>query len=129
MFVVEDGKDGDGFCFEKFNLNFSKFSLLSVLRHNQKCTTDYSRKKLIEVLVLNFKAMFSARVKVRRKYFCIVLALKCFDGAPLDVSSKHGYSFMEHSWPEIMIIIIKLFLEKDKNVKVFHLHCVSYCYL
>ena len=40
----------------------------------------------IDVLVLNFKAMVSARVKVRKKDFCIVLAgkqQKCHDRAPL----------------------------------------------
>ena len=42
----------------------------------QECTMDYSCKKLIDVLVLDFKAMFSARVKVSEKDFCIVLAGK-----------------------------------------------------
>ena len=37
---------------------------------------DYSCKKLIDVLVLDFKAIFSARVKVSEKDFCIVLAGK-----------------------------------------------------
>ena len=38
---------------------------------------DYSScKELIDVLVLNFKATFSALVKIRKKGFCIVLAGK-----------------------------------------------------
>ena len=40
---------------------------------------------MIDGLVLNFKAMFSARVKVTKKDFCIVLARKrqmCRDRAP-----------------------------------------------
>lgn len=73
--------------------------------------------------------MFSARVKVKKKYFCIVWAKKCRDRAPLNVSSKHGYSFMEYSWRALIIIVIKLFLEKDQKVNVFYFHCVSYCYL
>ena len=47
---------------------------------------DYSCKKLINVLVLNFKGMFSARVKLIKKDFCIVLAGKqqeCRYRAPL----------------------------------------------
>ena len=52
-------------------------SIFQTLRQNQKFTIDYSSCIiLIEVLVLNFKAMFSARVKVRKKGFCIVLAGK-----------------------------------------------------
>ena len=44
------------------NINFSKFLYLS-LRQNQKCTRDNSScKKLIGVLVLNFKAVFLAQV-------------------------------------------------------------------
>ena len=47
---------------------------------------DYSScKRLIDVLVLNFKTMFSARVKGRKMDFCIVLAgkqQKCRDTAP-----------------------------------------------
>lgn len=38
---------------------------------------DYSSyTRLIDVLVLNFKAMFAALVKVRKMDFCIVLAEK-----------------------------------------------------
>ena len=66
-------------------LNF-QFSYRSS-RQTQKCIMDYSScKKLIDVLVLNFKAMFSAGVKVRKKHFCIVLTgkqQKCHDRAPL----------------------------------------------
>ena len=51
---------------------------------------DYSSSKnLIDVLVLNYEAMFSARVKVRKKDFCIFLAgkpQKCRDRAPLSIS-------------------------------------------
>ena len=83
--VVADGKDGDGLHFEKFSFNFSKLSYPS-LRQNE-CTMDYSScRELIDVLVLSFKAMFSARVKVRKKDFCIRLARKqpkCRDRAPL----------------------------------------------
>ena len=49
---------------------------------------DYSckkKKKLIDVLVLNFKAMFSAQVRVGKKDSYIVLAGKqqrCCDRAP-----------------------------------------------
>lgn len=66
-------------------LNFSKFSYPS-LRQNE-CTMDYSScKELIDVLVLIFKAMFSAREKLENKDFCIVLAgkQKCRDRAPLN---------------------------------------------
>ena len=34
------------------------------------------------------------------------------------------YSFMEYSWRQIIIIVIKLFLEKDQKVKAFHLHWI-----
>ena len=44
--------------------------------HLKEKTMDYSCKKLIYVLVLDFKAMFSARVKVSKKDYCIVLAGK-----------------------------------------------------
>lgn len=43
-------------------------------------------KNVIDVLVLNFNAMFSARVKVKKKDLCIVLARKqqrCRHRAPL----------------------------------------------
>ena len=53
--------------------NFESSQSYPPLRQNQKRTMDYSYyKKLIDVLVLNFKAMFSALVKVRKKDFCIV---------------------------------------------------------
>ena len=69
-----DGKDGDGLHFEKFSLEFFKV-LVPILEQNQKCAMDYSScHKLIDVLVLNFKVTFSARVKVRKKGFFIVLA-------------------------------------------------------
>ena len=57
---------------------------------------DFSSfNKLIDILVLNFKAMILARVKVRKKDFCIVLAgkqQKCRDRAPLTsvVARKTG---------------------------------------
>ena len=41
---------------------------------------------MIDLFVVNFKAMFSAQVKVRKKDFCLVLAVKqqkCPDRAPL----------------------------------------------
>ena len=34
------------------------------------------REKLFGVLVLNFKALFSARIEVRKKNFCAILAGK-----------------------------------------------------
>ena len=46
----------------------------------------FSCKKIIDVLVLYFKAMFLSWVKVRKKDFCIILAekqQKCCDRAPL----------------------------------------------
>ena len=47
-------------------------AIAAVLRQNQKCTMDYSScKKLIDVLVLNFKTMSLAPVKVIKKDFCI----------------------------------------------------------
>ena len=53
---------------------FSKFSYPS-LGQNQKCTMGFSSCKiLIAILVLTFKVMFSAQVKVRKRDFCIVLA-------------------------------------------------------
>ena len=42
--VIANGKDGDGLHFEKFSLNFSKFSYSSSMQ-NQKCTRDYSSWK------------------------------------------------------------------------------------
>jgi len=64
-------KDGDGLHFEKLRLKL----LYPSLRKNSKCTMDDSScKKLIGVLVLNFKATCSAHVKVREKDFYIVLA-------------------------------------------------------
>lgn len=65
----------------------SKFSYL-YLRQNQKCAMDCSscKKKYFSP---NLKAMFSALVKVRAKYFCIALAVtpqKCRDGALLRFS-------------------------------------------
>ena len=66
----------DRWHFEKFSLNFSKLSYPS-LRQSHRFKTDYSScKKLIDVVILNFKAMFPAHVKVRKKDFCIVLAGK-----------------------------------------------------
>ena len=53
--IVADGKDRDGSHFQKYSLNFSKVSS-TFLWKNQKCTMDY--KKMIDVLVLNFKAIF-----------------------------------------------------------------------
>jgi len=48
---------------------------------------DYSScKKMTDFFVVNFKAMFSAQVKVRKKDSCIVLATKqqkCPDQPPL----------------------------------------------
>ena len=74
--VVPDGKDGDRLHFEKFSLNFSKFSYPS-LKQSQNYTMDYSSWNILtDVLVLNFKAMFSVRVKVRMKDFCIALVGK-----------------------------------------------------
>ena len=52
----------------------------------QKCTMDLSCKTLIEVLVLNFEAMFAAVGKVRKKDFCIAFSgkqQKCCELAPL----------------------------------------------
>ena len=46
--------------------------------------------KLIDILVLNFKTMFSAWVNVGKKEFCIVLTgkqQKCRDRAPLTYST------------------------------------------
>ena len=57
---------------------FSKFSHSHPsLGQNQKCTMGFSSyKKLIAILVLNFKVIFLAQVKVRKRDFCIVLARK-----------------------------------------------------
>ena len=52
----------------------------------QKCTMDLSCKTLIEVLVLNFEAMFAAVGKIRKKDFCIAFSgkqQKCCELAPL----------------------------------------------
>ena len=66
---------------------FLKISCTHFLRQNQKCSVDYSScEKMIDPFVVNFKAMFSAQVKVRKKDFCVVLAAKrqkCPDRAPL----------------------------------------------
>ena len=67
--VIADGKDGDRLHVEKFSLRV----LVPILSQNQKCTIySSSCQKMIDVL--NFKAMFSARVKVRKQDFCVVLA-------------------------------------------------------
>ena len=64
-------------CILKNLVSTFQSSRRHLVRQNQKFTIDYSSCiKLIDVLVLNFKAMFSARVKVRKKGFCIVLAEK-----------------------------------------------------
>ena len=66
--------------------NFPKF-LYPSLRQNQKYNMDYSScKKPFDILAINFKAIFSALMKVKKKDFCIVLAglqQKCHDRAPL----------------------------------------------
>lgn len=53
---------------------------------------DYTCKKLIDLFVLNFKAMSLTQVKVRgKKDFCIFFAgkqLMCCDRAPLSNSSS-----------------------------------------
>ena len=68
-------------CRRKFSPKFAKFSY-PPLGQEQKCSMACpSFKNLIQVLVLNFKAMFSARVKVSKNDFYIVLARKqqkCF---------------------------------------------------
>ena len=72
---------------------------------------DYSScQKLIDILALNFKAMFSARVKVRKKDFCIALAekqQKCRDRAPLskdnvDNSKNFFFSSVPSRWASEM---------------------------
>ena len=56
---------------KKISLNFAKLSHPS-LRQNQECTMNQSScKKLIDVFVLNFEAVFSAQGKVRNQGFCI----------------------------------------------------------
>ena len=55
---------------------FSKFSYPSS-GQNQKCTMGFSScKKLIALLVLNFKVIFSVQLKVRKIDFFLVLARK-----------------------------------------------------
>ena len=61
MLSVVDGKDRDGVHFETFSLNLLKVLALTIF---------YRRVLfLVDVLVLNFMAMFSAPVKVRKKDF------------------------------------------------------------
>ena len=73
--VVVDGQDGDGLHFEKFSLDFSKFSYPS-LRQKQMRSMDYSSIKKIDILVLNFKAMFLLQEKVRKNDFSIFFGQK-----------------------------------------------------
>ena len=55
---------------------FSKFSYPSS-GQNQKCTMGFSScKKLIALLVQNFKVIFSVQLKVRKIDFFLVLARK-----------------------------------------------------
>ena len=66
--VVADGKDGVGLHLFKV--------LVPIFKAKPKITMDYSScKKLIDVLVLNLKAMFWAQVKVRNKDFRVVTEL------------------------------------------------------
>ena len=51
------------------------------------------KKKLIDALVLNFKAIFSARVKVREKDFCIVLCSFGWKTADELLQSITDYSY------------------------------------
>ena len=51
--------------------------LVGIFKATRKTYVDYSScKKLIDVLVLNFRAMLLARVKVTTKNCCIVLTGK-----------------------------------------------------
>ena len=69
--------------FEKLSLNISE-SMYQYLRQKPQNVPCIS-KIFIDVLVLNFKAKVAARLKVRKKDFCIVLAGKhqCHDRASL----------------------------------------------
>ena len=62
---------------------------------------DYTCKKLIDLFVLNFKAMSLTQVKVRgKKDFCIFFAgkqLMCCDRAPLSNSSSSSISSLYSS--------------------------------
>ena len=73
--VVVDAQDGDGLHVEKFSLDFSKFSYPS-LRQKQMRSMDYSSIKKIDILFLNFKAMFLLQEKVRKKDFSIFFGQK-----------------------------------------------------
>lgn len=91
--ALVDSKRGAVGHFEKSSLNSSKFSHPSSRQlENQKCNMDYSSgKQLIDILILNFKAMFSVLVKVRKEDFCIRLngkQLMCRDRAANWVSIK-----------------------------------------
>ena len=73
--VVVDGQDGDGLHVETFSLDFSKFSYPS-LGQKQMRSMDYSSIKKIDILVLNFKAMFLLQEKVRKRDFSIFFGQK-----------------------------------------------------
>ena len=90
---------------------FLKFSYPS-LEQNQNFTMDYSScKKMIDVLVLNFKAMFSAREKARKKDFCLVLGGKqenCRDRAPLKVLSWGTQDLKERCFLKASFVFYQL---------------------
>lgn len=96
-------------------LNFSKFTYPS-LRQNE-CTMDYSScKGLIDVLVLNFKAIFSAPEKLKKKDFCTVLAWKqkqeCRGRAPLNHTPYFSATLYWISlWMLFHVLLIGLFLK------------------
>ena len=70
--IVADCKDGDGLHCEKIEPQPFKVLELS-FRQNQKCIMDYSSfKTWNSALVLNIKAMYTARVKVSKKDFSVL---------------------------------------------------------
>ena len=111
--VVVDGKVEMDCILKILLLIFSKFPYLS-LRQNQKCSGDYSScKKMIDVLVLNFKAVFSAWVKVRKNDFCIGLTGEqqmCRHWASLIFVNEDEHVGHDHENDDLMTMVISLMI-------------------
>ena len=67
--------------------------------------------KLANVIFLNLKAMISARVKVRKMEFYIVLARKhqkCIDRAPLTTDNQRNYEMhwmkCTGAWDDVVMV-------------------------
>jgi len=72
---------------------------------------------LIDVLVLNFKAMLSAQVKVRKKDFCIVFVVeklqKCHERAAL---KKIFFSYRKHTYVRLWAEFANFFINISSHL-------------